>query len=66
MSTGDVETARFIIHRNIFRTVREILADDRYTKEGKEKLKIWKESPPGILQSNENRKEWEEKMERLR
>lgn len=66
MSPSDVETARFIINQNIFRSVREILADDRYTKEGKEALKIWNESSPGIVQSSDNKKHWEEKMERLK
>jgi hypothetical protein len=66
MTAGNIETARFIIQQNIFRTVREILADDRYTKDGKEQLQIWKNSPPGIQQTQESRKEWEEKMARLK
>lgn len=66
MEASDIESSRFIIHKNIFRSIREILADDRYTKEGKESLKIWADSPPGITASVENKKSWEEKMERLR
>jgi hypothetical protein len=64
-SPWDLETARFIVHQNIFKTVREILADDKYTKEGKEELKIWSDSAPGIVQSAVNKEEWEKKMERL-
>ena len=41
MNPTDIETARFIIHQNIFRSLREILADNRYTEEGKEELKKW-------------------------
>lgn len=66
MNPLDIETARFIIHQNIFRSVREILADDRYTEKGKEALKIWSMSPVGIVQSNENREEYEKRMERLK
>jgi len=66
MKVGDVETARFIIHKNIFKSVREILADDRYTTEGKNQLKIWVESPAGITQSNVNKEEWEKKMQRIK
>lgn len=66
MLSGRVETARFIVHQNIFRSVREILADDRYTKEGKDAVKIWEDSQPGISQSAENRKTLDEKMERLK
>lgn len=62
----DIETARFIIHQNIFKPLREILADERYSKEGREKLKIWKDSPSGMVQSGSNKEEWEKKMERLK
>ena len=66
MNAWDLNSARFIIQTNIFRTVREILADDRYTSEGKEELKVWASTDPGIISSEENRKRWEEKMERMR
>lgn len=66
MKCGDIESARFIIHQNIFKSVREILADDRYTKKGKDDLIVWKESPPGIMQSAENRDQWEDKIERMK
>ena len=62
----DIETARFIIQQNIFKSVREIIADPKYSSEGKEKLKIWADSPAGITQSQQNKEEWEKKMERLR
>ncbi len=65
MRTNDIETARFVIHQNIFRSLREILADKRYTKEGKDKLKIFIDSEPGITQSDQNKKEWQRKMQRL-
>lgn len=66
MSASNIETARFIIHQNIFRSAREIIADSRYTKEGKDALKIWIDSPQGITTSGENKKQWEDKMERLK
>lgn len=62
----DIETARFIIHQNIFRPLRDILADDRYTVEGKKKLKLWLMTPAGIVQSGKNKEEWEKKLERLK
>ena len=66
MKPWDVESARFIVHQNIFRTVREILADKRYTQKGKDELKIWADSPPGIIHSEQNKEDWENKMERLK
>jgi hypothetical protein len=65
MNTCDIESARYIIHRNIFRSIRDILADDRYTAEGKRDLKIWADSPAGITQGAKNKEEWEDKMKRL-
>lgn len=65
MNVSDIETARFVIHKNIFKTVRDIIADDRYTTEGKNALKIWTDSDVGIVQGGKNKEEWEKKMERL-
>lgn len=66
MQAGNIESARFIVRQNIFRTVREILADDRYTQEGKDSLKIWIEAPAGFQHSEAAREQWEAKMERAR
>ncbi len=66
MNSWDLESARFIVHQNIFRSVREILADNRYSKDGKEDLKIWADSDPGITQGTVNKEEWEKKMQRLK
>lgn len=66
MNVWDTESSRYVIHQNIFRTVRDILATDKYLKEGKDQLKVWLNSPPGLIQGGKNREEWEKKMERLR
>jgi len=62
----DIDSARFIIQQNIFKSVRDILADDRYSAEGKADLKMWADSPPGITSSQQNKEDWEKKMERLK
>src|SRR3990167_8311544 len=66
MNPWDIESARFIVHSNIFRSVREILANPKYSEKGKEELKIWSETPAGIVQSTAAREQWEKKMERLK
>lgn len=66
MNPMDVETARFIVKQNIFRTLRDILADDRYSEKGKDELKDWLSSENGIVQSGKNKEEWEKKLERLK
>lgn len=65
MKPWDLDSARYIIHQNIFKPVRDILADKKYSKEGKDELKIWADSAPGIIQSNMNRLQWEAKQQRL-
>lgn len=62
----DLETARFVVQQNIFRSLRDILADERYDTKGKEDLKIWLTTPEGIIQSSTDQKQWEEKLERLK
>jgi hypothetical protein len=66
MNPWDIESARFIINSNIFKTIREVLANPKYSKKGKEDLKTWMNSPAGIVMDAETKKLWEEKMERLK
>jgi len=66
MNPWDIESSRFVIRHNIFRSIREILADERYTEQGKQELRVWADSPPGLTQSAQNREEFEKKMERLK
>lgn len=62
----DLETARFVIHQNIFRSLRDILANDRYTQKGKDALKVWLTSQDAIVQTSSNKEELEKKNERLK
>jgi len=66
MKPWDIDSARFVIHQNIFRSVKDILADERYTEQGKNDLKLWADSTPGIVSSEQNKEDWEKKMERLK
>lgn len=66
MDPMDIESARFVIRQNIFKSLREILADPRYNDKGKEELKIWADTPAAMIQSSKNKEEWEKKMERAR
>ncbi len=66
MNPIDIESARFIIHQNIFRSLREILADGRYLQKGKDALKIWASTQEAIVQSTTNKEELERKQERLK
>ena len=66
MDPLDIETARYVIHQNIFKSLRDILADPRYDKASKERLKVYLSSDEAIVQSAENKEDLEKKQERLR
>lgn len=66
MNPWDLESARFLIHQNIFRAVNDILNDDKYLQEGKDALRMWVETPEGITQDAKSKEEWENKMKRMR
>ena len=66
MLANDVETARFVIHQNIFRTLESIMHDDKYTQEGKDNLKLWLGTDAGMITSDENRLLWRERQQRWR
>lgn len=61
----DIETARYVIHQNIFRSLKDILADKRYTEKGKNELKTYLSEEEGVIISGENEKAYKEKQERL-
>lgn len=66
MSPGQVETARFIVHQNIFKSLRDILANDTYDKAAQEELKMWIDSPAGVTQGTKNKEEYDRRMQRMR
>jgi len=61
----DIDSARFIIRQNIFRPLRDIIADSRYTAKAKKELKSWLSSKGGMVMSDKNHEEMERKNERL-
>lgn len=66
MNPLDIETARFIIRQNIFKPLKEILADDRYTEEGRNSLKMLASEAPGTYITGTNKEEYEKKLERIK
>ncbi len=62
----DLETARFVIHQNIFRSLNEVLVDERYENSSRDLLQRWVFSKEGIVQGEKNRDEWERKMQRIK
>lgn len=62
----NLETARFLIHQNIFRSLRDIIADDRYDQSARDTLDNLIKQPEGIVQATKAREEYEKKLERIK
>lgn len=62
----DISSANFIIHKNIFKPLREVLANTKYLPAGKLMLKQYLDSRNGILKAAQTRDEWERRNDRLR
>ncbi len=61
----DLETAKYLVHINIFKTVREVLASKRYSETAKASLKTYLAGPDAVMKGQENEKELREQRQRL-
>ncbi len=62
---ADIESARYIIHQNIFRPLRSILANEKYSQAAKDKLSKYLATKEGLISGNENKDALENRKERL-
>jgi hypothetical protein len=61
----DIETAFYLNHRNIFRPLREILANKTYSAEGKRALKHYLDGRDGLIASSMVEEEVQMRRQRL-
>lgn len=64
----DIETAMYLNHKNIFAPLREILANEKYSKEGKQSLSIYLSSKQGrivMAETDEARRHQEQRLLQL-
>ena len=61
----DLNTADYVIRKNIFRSLRQILANKKYSDKAKNELKIYLDSRQGLIACADTREAYEEKMQRL-
>ena len=66
VSALDIESAKWFIHQNIFRSLREILANKKYEEKGKQELKQFLNSKEGMILSGDTKLALDDKNERLR
>lgn len=60
-----LESADWVIHKNIFRPLRTILANPKYSTEAKNSLKIYLDTKEGLLMAANSREEYDARQERL-
>jgi len=61
----DLETASYVIHTHIYRSLRQILANKNYSQEAKNQLKTFLDSKQGIIQAATDLESYEKRNERL-
>jgi len=61
----DLESATYVIHKHIFRSLKQILANPNYTEQGKSELKQFLDTKHGILQSATDQESYNKRIERL-
>lgn len=61
----DIETANYVIHTHIYRSLREILANPKYDADAKKELKQFLDTKRGILKAAEDEQSYILRKERL-
>lgn len=61
----DIETANYVIHTHIYRSLREILANPKYDASAKTALKQFLDSKHGILKQAEDEQSYQMRKQRL-
>lgn len=61
----DIQTANYFKHTHIYRSLREILADKKYTAEGKKELKQFLDTKTGILKAAQDEQSYQMRKQRL-
>lgn len=61
----DLQSANYVIHTHIYRSLREILANPKYSAEAKKELKDFLDSKRGILKAAEDKQSYQMRKQRL-
>lgn len=61
----DLESADHVIHKNIFRPLRQILANSKYDTAAKNELKAYLDTKNGLLKAASTQEEYSKRQERL-
>lgn len=61
----DIETATYVIHTHIYRSLKEILANPKYSAEAKKELKTFLDSKDGIIKAATDEQSYQMRKQRL-
>lgn len=61
----DIETASYVIHTHIYRSLKEILANPKYNEDAKKELKVYLDTKDGIIKSKSDTEAASERAHRL-
>ena len=61
----DINSASFVIHTHIYRSLKEILSNKNYTEEGKKELKQFLDTKSGLLKAAHDDESYQLRKERL-
>ena len=61
----NIETARFLCHQNIFRSIEQILENKKFSVKGRKALETYIDSEEGMVQSEKTKEALDKKQERL-
>ena len=61
----DIQSASYLIHTHIYRSLREILANPKYSAESKQELKAFLDTKNGILRAAHDTQSYEMRRQRL-
>lgn len=62
---NNLDSARYLVHQNIYKSLNDILANDKYLKNGKDQLKDLMYSQEGLILGTQNKEALDQKKERL-
>lgn len=62
---ADLDTAQYMIHQHIFRTLKEVENNGQYDKDAINKLKIFYATEKGLIKSAENAQSLQDKNEKM-
>lgn len=66
VKTTDLDSAKSLVHSNIYTTLADLELNDSYDKEAIKRLREYFETEQGLIKASENAEQYEDKLDRLK